>query len=1348
MLFGITVVLLMFLIIIPSSFALNESDISNFTLDADSSDNQVLSLSNDDNLIGVDYYFDVSADENGDGSEDSPYNELTLGKIKASSTIHLANGVYELKNGKTLSKVTIIGQDAEKTIIKYTGTGKSGVFSVGVDNNLVLQNVTLIGFNFDLEGGIIQASNTIFKNAVAPSQESGSTNLVNSAVNSFGGVIYAYDYYTYGSRSLPTVILENCTFINNTAEYGGAVFMNLGTLDITDCNFINNYAYNYGGALVGLTDASVRIRNTKFVNDTSLNDAGGAIYLFKSYLSANNVEIINCSSTFGSAITALNSTTAIGNLKAINNTARYEGGAIYQMYGGLTITDSEFINNTARNGGAVYVDDISIFELTYNNFKDNKAIVTGGAVYLLLVRGSTINNNNYSGNKANSYDDLYKTDKVNLFVGSGNYTLILNNDTFDGVFPSYYDLRELGYVTSVKDQQSGGNCWAFASMAALESAILKASGLNLDLSEEHMKNIAEIYSDYGWLMETNEGGYPDMAVGYLTSWLGPVLEDDEEYDDYSMLSPITDSFTHVQNIVFLPRSSYTDNDGIKEALMRYGAVQTGIYYDSTYYSSTKKSYYYYGSGSANHAVAIVGWDDNYSKDNFLYKPNGDGAWIVKNSWNEDWGDKGYFYVSYYDTRLAEIGDREVSYAFVFNDSQRYDKNYQYDLIGKTDYLVTSNPTVWVQNVFESTNNELLAAVSTYFRKITDFELFVYVNDELAITQSGTCRPGYTTIQLNELVPLSSGDKFNIVFKLSCDNEAEFAISEIIRAAKLTYTTGVSFLSFDGENWTDLYDYKNVTELDGGHTYESQVAAIKAFTILYELHPSIELNVSSINYNEATILAIIHDQYGNLIRSGNVTFTIEGCNYTAKVINSIANLTHVFTDIGSHVINVTYKNSHKNITVDISRININLNSSIVLDKNSAVINLISLFNVNTTVNLVINDKSQEISLIDGIFNLTLTELDYGQYNVSANVNDDVYAGSLNSTFFIEVSKTVLVADDLISYYSFENPYSVILKDIYGNPVVNRQVSFISNGKSYAATTDDKGIASTVIKVDDNIKSYKVNVLFYGDNEYFASNLTINGEVRQTINFLNSDYLVNSKYEAIILDRNGNPLTKTQVNVIIDNNDNWVITDNDGKLSFNIDLKTGNHAVFIKNPATGEILSQDINVVSRIMENKNMNVYFLSGSVYKIRVYGDDAAPAGANEVVKIVVNKKTYNVKTNSEGYATFNLNNLKPGSYTLTATYSGVKVSNKIVIKPVLITKNVSKKKAKTVKYTAKLVNTKGKVVKGKKITFKVNGKAYTAKTNAKGIATVSITNLKVGKNTITTKYSKSTNKNTITIKK
>ena len=150
------------------------------------------------------------------------------------------------------------------------------------------------------------------------------------------------------------------------------------------------------------------------------------------------------------------------------------------------------------------------------------------------------------------YDDVYDSSTLNLTVGNGNYTMYKYNSTVGDVLPSYYSLIDEGLVPVAKDQQSGGSCWAFAGIAVLESCILKASGETLDLSEENMKNVMAKYSDYGWDMETNDGGYLNMIYGYLVSWLGPINDSDDRYDDKSTLSHVMNAIAHVQNILFLP----------------------------------------------------------------------------------------------------------------------------------------------------------------------------------------------------------------------------------------------------------------------------------------------------------------------------------------------------------------------------------------------------------------------------------------------------------------------------------------------------------------------------------------------------------------------------------------------------------------------------------------------------------------------------------------------------------------------------------------------------------------------------------------------------------------------------
>lgn len=83
-----------------------------------------------------------------------------------------------------------------------------------------------------------------------------------------------------------------------------------------------------------------------------------------------------------------------------------------------------------------------------------------------------------------------------------------------------------------------------------------------------------------------------------------------------------------------PRMNSTDNNQLKDALIKYGGLWVGYnaQQQAPYYNSKTAAQYYNGTERSNHAVLLVGWDDSYSKDNFLITPPGDGAFILKNSW--------------------------------------------------------------------------------------------------------------------------------------------------------------------------------------------------------------------------------------------------------------------------------------------------------------------------------------------------------------------------------------------------------------------------------------------------------------------------------------------------------------------------------------------------------------------------------------------------------------------------------------------------------------------------------------------------------------------------------------------
>lgn len=176
------------------------------------------------------------------------------------------------------------------------------------------------------------------------------------------------------------------------------------------------------------------------------------------------------------------------------------------------------------------------------------------------------------------------------------------------IVPASYDLRDKLRAPGVKDQGNHGTCWAFASLTALESSLLPEE--SYDFSPDHMsiQNSFALNQDYG-------GDYT-MSLAYLLAWQGPVLEEDDPYgDDKSddSLMPVK----HVQEVQIIGSKDFQK---IKEAVFKYGGVQTSIYSalkssqsHSEFYNSKTKAYCYMGQEKPNHDVVIIGWDDNYSR---------------------------------------------------------------------------------------------------------------------------------------------------------------------------------------------------------------------------------------------------------------------------------------------------------------------------------------------------------------------------------------------------------------------------------------------------------------------------------------------------------------------------------------------------------------------------------------------------------------------------------------------------------------------------------------------------------------------------------------------------------------
>lgn len=174
------------------------------------------------------------------------------------------------------------------------------------------------------------------------------------------------------------------------------------------------------------------------------------------------------------------------------------------------------------------------------------------------------------------------------------------------------------------------------------------------------------------------------------------------------------------------------------------------------------------------------------------------------------------------------------------------------------------------------------------------------------------------------------------------------------------------------------------------------------------------------------------------------------------------------------------------------------------------------------------------------------------------------------------------------------------------------------------------------------------------------------------------------------------------------------------------------------------------------NKDIKKDYNSNYMYKIRIIGVDGKPV-SGEKIKISINGKVKTYRTDSNGYITVKLDKTyTPGKYTVKLSYKGVASKHVITVKQTLKSKKVVniKKNAKKAVLKAYLKSSSGKAIKGKKITFKVNGKTYKAITNKKGVAEITLKNnvikkLRAGKTyTVKVTYLKDTIKTKLKVKK
>ncbi len=463
-------------------------------------------------------------------------------------------------------------------------------------------------------------------------------------------------------------------------------------------------------------------------------------------------------------------------------------------------------------------------------------------------------------------EDWAMSEQVSEQTGEEEQSEVLPPDELQNSNMTSYSALDYGYITPYELKQNENDYprvdWAYSAFKVMEANLIKkgeASKDTLDLSEGHFlyyairyadkvqegtnEDVVYIESTYG--LKPTDVYYKSFGVRFLplmlTDSITAVSENDVPFKEGNK-AEIEESFlalmeADAQGTIkkdmgdwFLTDYSWLDvkdRDLIKNTILEKGAVQLGYDFSDKYISPEGAYYSPYTTQNVSHTAAVIGWDDNYSKTNFLesHQPKNDGAWLVYDTAGSGFGMDGYFWVSYEDTTIQEMVSFEVTSRAKYGEILSYDQLGLNDTIKLADEEYTS-----IANVYKVEENQEVHSVGIYtLAPGQEVEINVYTNVSDGNPSSGVLAStmiaapelsGYHVVELEDTVPVVAGESFSVVLKYTNGEECGEAPIEgpwvsfnynILMTVFYTAQKGQSFAFCNGE-WHDLADEATIEVL--------------------------------------------------------------------------------------------------------------------------------------------------------------------------------------------------------------------------------------------------------------------------------------------------------------------------------------------------------------------------------------------------------------------------------------------------------------------------------------------------------------------------------------------------------
>ena len=1110
------------------------------------------------------------------------------------------------------------------------------------------------------------------------------------------------------NKTISIVGVKDSTILDSQNK-SGIFYTENNSTNITGIVFMNGVDEMYGGIFFNKVTGNV-------INCTFKNSRGS--YGSAIYFDYSNGNVINCTFTdnsIGSAIRFYVAKSSVINCTFTNNTAGIEGGAIIVISTYCDIINCTFTNNTAEtDGGGAISSDSGSCNMFNCTFTDNSAGYVGGAVKLERFDCSFINcifANNSGGDEGGA---IYLFDSS---IAVNNCALV--NNTASGNSEIYIDAGSF----DLNNNWWGSNNpdWAkiLGGYVPEVYAVLNLTANPCEISYDKISNIT---TKFVWNGTNND------ATNLLPK----------------------------RNVKLLSKGNLTETEGDVGLTSIFSAFIKDIYYvNATVDNETLEV-----NVKVNSSKPIVtNITVNTTSLDLTVGQNGS---IIAELNPPEAGNLKYDY----DDKIIDIktnpgGNLTVTALAEGN------TNITFSFPGNGYYLPAENKTVTV-------------SVSLNDASVSGEDMALNVGETGAIKYS-TNPKGLNVSFAEDNSGIVSVDEQGIVTALK-EGTANVTITVgdniyALNSTTVTVTVSLNDASVSGEDMalnvgeigavkysavpkgldvSFVEDGSGVVSVDEHGIVTALKEGIANVTITVGDNKKYALNSTtvavSVSLNDASVSG--EDMALNVGETGAVKYITDPEGLKVAFIVDDSGV----VSVDEHGIVTALKQGSANITITVGD-----NKKYALNSTIICVNVHGLPSKiiieNDTLDMVIGDvvdpgvslmpsdagnlsftvSDENIVLVNGYGVVTAVGVGNATIFVRFDGNDK-YLPS-NATITVSVKNALIItAPDVVKYYGGPERFVVNVTDSKGTPLSNKSVTIVINKVTYNRTTDENGIASMAIVLPSGTYNATVTV----------DNNTVNSVVNVLTTVNGTDvvkmYKNGTQYYATFIDSEGKYLSagttvKFNINGVMYERK---VSGGKGQAKLNINLPAGKYVITAMNPKTGENATNNVTVLSNIVENYDLIKYYKNASQYSLRLLDDKGNPVGAGVSVQFNINGVFYTRTSDANGYVKMNIN-LPPGTYIITAEYKGLKASNKITVLSVLETKDLVMKYGDGSKFEAKILDGQGRPYAGQTVKFNINGVFYTKTTGADGIARLNI-NLLPGQYIITSSYNGLNAANKVTI--